>query len=103
MKYLMLFLIKLYWFLIPAHKRNKCLFKESFSTIVFRIAKGKGFWNAIKVFKKRKNMCVPNYEILAGGNFSGICIKDSIKIPYQNLSITVQAEINFYKSCIVKL
>lgn len=97
MKYLILLSIKLYWFVIPAHKRNKCLFKETCSVIVYRNAKEKGFWNAIKVFNKRRNICTPKYVIMIGEEFIGLQLKNLTKITYGDLSITLKEEVDSYK------
>jgi uncharacterized protein len=97
MRYVILFAIKMYWICIPMQRRRKCIFKESCSTIVFRTAREAGFWKAIQIFAKRKNTCKPNYELLIGGNFSGIVLNDSTKIPVEELSEVVQMEIDFYK------
>ncbi|MCC6372969.1 MAG: membrane protein insertion efficiency factor YidD [Bacteroidia bacterium] len=37
MKFVFLNIIKLYWLIVPAHKRRPCVFKESCSKYVFRI------------------------------------------------------------------
>ncbi|MBO8458886.1 MAG: membrane protein insertion efficiency factor YidD [Bacteroidetes bacterium] len=62
MKYLLLFMIRLYW-LIPASKRKKCIFKESCSNYVWRITKEKGLIAGIKAFLFRNKHCCPGFAI----------------------------------------
>lgn len=63
MKYLILFVIRLYWLLIPKGKRKKCIFKKSCSVYVFEIAKNQGFWKGLEAFSFRYNNCRPGLEI----------------------------------------
>lgn len=56
--------IRLYWRIIPVHKRRKCLFKESCSNNVFRIAKEKGFFPACRALNIRLHQCRPGYYII---------------------------------------
>jgi hypothetical protein len=64
MKYLVLFIIKIYQTFIPKRLRGKCLFKESCSNYVYRIAKDEGFVKGIIAFKYRYLNCRPNYYLL---------------------------------------
>lgn len=64
MKFLLLFLIKTYWFLKPEKKRNKCLFKENCSNHVFDITKKLGFIAGFKALIKRVKNCRPGYYII---------------------------------------
>jgi len=66
MKILLLFFIKMYWFLIPAKKRKKCLFKKSCSHFVFDIAKKEGLVKGLKALKYRWKHCRPGYYIING-------------------------------------
>lgn len=63
MKYFFIILIRLYW-LIPSNLRSKCLYKESCSNYVFRIAQTEGFKRGIEAFKYRYKCCRPYYKIL---------------------------------------
>lgn len=57
MKYLIQLVIKFYWILIPKSLRRKCLFPESCSNYVYRIAKEDGGFKAIKAFVGRWKTC----------------------------------------------
>lgn len=64
MKHLLLLPIKVYWKLIPKHKRNRCIFSESCSNHVFRIASTQGFLKGIKALYVRYKSCRPGYQII---------------------------------------
>lgn len=63
---LLLFFIKMYWFLIPANKRKKCLFKKSCSHYVFDITKEDGITKGLKALNFRFKHCRPDYYIING-------------------------------------
>lgn len=64
MKVFIILIIKLYWWIIPASKRKQCLFKESCSKYVYRIAKQQGLLKGINAFKLRYYQCRPNYKVI---------------------------------------
>ena len=64
MRLVALVLIKCYWRLIPASARRSCLFKESCSNYVYRIAKKKGLYAGIKALRYRYMHCRSGYTIL---------------------------------------
>lgn len=62
MKYLVLFLIRLYWF-IPKRFRRTCLFKQTCSHHVFAVTKEKGIMSGLKAFRQRIKQCRPGYSV----------------------------------------
>jgi putative component of membrane protein insertase Oxa1/YidC/SpoIIIJ protein YidD len=60
---LLILLIRIYWKLIPEHKRNICIFNESCSKHVYRIAESQGLIKGIKAFIKRFRQCRPGYRM----------------------------------------
>lgn len=62
MRYLLMFAIRIYW-RIPTKLHNKCLFKETCSHYVYRIAKHQGFKAAFKALKERDELCRPGYVV----------------------------------------
>lgn len=62
MKRLLIGAIKIYWKLVPAERRRKCLFKESCSIYVYKIAKAKGAIAGISALKRRFKQCRPGYK-----------------------------------------
>ena len=67
MKNLLLLCIKCYWYLIPASKRNKCLFKESCSVYVFKTIKKSGVKLGLQALWFRYRNCRSNYIITHTG------------------------------------
>ena len=67
MKYLFLFLIRIYW-LIPKSKRTRCIFKETCSHYIYRVTKQYGFKKGILALKERKIKCKPGYYYLDQNN-----------------------------------
>ena len=63
MKYLLLFIIRIYWKIIPASKRKQCIFRESCSHYVWRITAEEGFISGIKALLFRNKHCCPGYAI----------------------------------------
>jgi uncharacterized protein len=88
MKSLLLLLIKIYWLVIPAKKRRKCIFRISCSRYVYEKCRKEGFISGLKAFKYRFQNCrsgahivenpitgklqiiLPNHEILEEKDFS---------------------------------
>lgn len=62
MRFLLLLAIRIYW-LIPTRLHSKCIFNETCSHYVYRIAKQKGFVEGIKALKERNNLCRPGYIV----------------------------------------
>jgi len=63
MRIMMLFAIRMYWRLIPAHRRRRCLFKKSCSHFVFDKASQEGFCSGLKAFRYRFNTCRPGFQM----------------------------------------
>ncbi len=63
MKYLALLIIKMYWFLIPASKRRKCIFRKSCSKHVYDMILNKGIILGLKAFKFRYLNCRQGVEV----------------------------------------
>ncbi len=82
MKYLLLTIIRLYWFIVPPKRRRKCIFKESCSNYVWRITSANGFNAGINAFLFRNRHCCPGYAIYKyNGHYNlktinGLILKD---------------------------
>ena len=62
LKYLLLLAIRLYW-RIPTKLHQRCIFRETCSHYVYRIASEQGFLAGIKAFKERTELCRSGYVI----------------------------------------
>lgn len=94
MRYLLMFAIRIYW-RIPTKLHNKCLFKDTCSHYVYRIAKHQGFKAALMALKERNELCRPGYVVYKsmgkfylktadGQVFSEECISPNILPPLSN-------------------
>lgn len=92
MKYILLFLIKIYWLIWPAKKRRQCIFKLSCSKFVYSETLSKGLGAGIRALQFRYNNCRHEYQIyknpvtneieiilISGGILSNEEIADYIK------------------------
>lgn len=77
MKHVLLFIIRMYWFIIPANKRKHCLFKESCSDYVFRNTKKLGLIEGLKALKQRVKSCQSGYYMIEIKGKKGIIAKDN--------------------------
>lgn len=62
MRKLLLLAIRFYW-KIPTRLHEKCIFRESCSHYVYRMAKEQGFIVGIRAFLERNDLCRPGYVI----------------------------------------
>ena len=67
MRYILLFLIQIYW-LKPKRKRKKCIFKETCSQYIYRKAKSEGLVGGLLSIRERKQKCRPGYYYLDESN-----------------------------------
>lgn len=63
MKTLLLQLIKLYWGVLPASKRRKCIFRTSCSHYVYQTTKKEGFCKGITALKYRFLNCRSGFHV----------------------------------------
>lgn len=88
MKYLILIFIRIYWIIIPSGKRKSCLYKESCSRYIYRIAKTQGFKPGIKAFWRRWKTCRPGYGYLWNedtGRFD-LVLKEGTILPFEHVA-----------------
>lgn len=61
--YPLLLVIRMYWLLIPANKRRRCIFKESCSKYVYRITVTEGIISGLKALRFRNRHCQGGYAV----------------------------------------
>lgn len=64
MRLILIVIIKLYWLLIPKHRRRRCLFKKSCSIYVYEITKSEGLISGLGALRYRINNCNSHYNIM---------------------------------------
>jgi len=62
MKHLLMLAIRIYW-LIPTKLHQRCIFRETCSRYVYRIASQQGFLAGIKALRERNELCRPGYIV----------------------------------------
>ncbi|MBR1557900.1 MAG: membrane protein insertion efficiency factor YidD [Prevotella sp.] len=62
MKYLLLLAIRIYW-MIPTKLHKRCIFRETCSHYVYRIASQQGFFEGLRALKVRNELCRPGYVV----------------------------------------
>lgn len=67
MKYVLIFIIKMYWRIIPKSKRRRCLFKKSCSHYVYDITVKQGLFDGINALRFRIKNCNSEYHIIDVG------------------------------------
>ena len=83
MKYCLILIIKLYWKIIPASRRNRCLYKESCSNKVYNDTLREGLFKGllslyqrIKNLDARMGMCIDIGHSLRAGTLPEKAIRD---------------------------
>ena len=78
--------IRTYWFLWPAHLRRTCLFKETCSRLVCRIAVEEGDLAAMRAFLTRWRRCRPGYDwFVEDGNVT-LVVADATRVGEQDIA-----------------
>jgi putative component of membrane protein insertase Oxa1/YidC/SpoIIIJ protein YidD len=67
-KWVLLLLVHLYWLAVPPSRRRPCLFKESCSRHVHRVASERGFIDAVAALRRRLRQCRPGYRFVASAD-----------------------------------
>ena len=63
MKFILLSVIKIYWYSVPANKRRKCIFNKSCSNHVYETIIQKGLFYGLKELKFRILNCRNEFDI----------------------------------------
>lgn len=86
MRYFLLVAIHLYWRILPPAKRQSCLFRESCSRHVYRMAKEKGIFEGLKAFNKRVRQCKPGYHVHYQENSVELELRDKTILKQDEIS-----------------
>ncbi|WP_394803540.1 membrane protein insertion efficiency factor YidD [Niabella hibiscisoli] len=83
MRYSLLFAIQLYWLLVPKKSRKRCVFKETCSKYVYRIARQQGLRAGIAALNDRRKKCRPGYYFI---NDNMVRMADCCIVPAEMLN-----------------
>jgi len=97
---LILWVIKLYRRRVPPEKRRRCLFRESCSEHVERVAREYGGWAALKALLARARRCRPGYgfEWSTNNEVWLLVCADGAKIPAARVSKQIVSEYQVLKA-----
>lgn len=94
MRYLLIWAIHLYRRLVPPERRRRCLFRESCSMHIERIAREAGTLAAMLAMVKRLRSCRPGYgfHVLQENNRWELLCKDGSRFPQSDVASHIVAE-----------
>ena len=95
MRWIVLRIIKFYWFSFPETKRRHCLFKETCSVHVHRLIKEKGLTAGFLAFISRVKKCRNGYSIYLNDNEFEMSLADGTTICKDEISPKLLDEISF--------
>lgn len=64
MRFLLLFLVKIYWMLKAKNQEPRCIFRISCSRHVYQMAKTEGLFKGLKAFAYRYQNCRDGYQVI---------------------------------------
>lgn len=87
MRWLLLGMIHLYWWVKPLLKPRTCLFHESCSRHVYRIGREQGLLAGIQSFRLRIAQCRDGFSLSSDTEGNWYCVlADGSQIPIQEMS-----------------
>lgn len=111
MKWFLLGAISLYRRL-PARFKRQCLFRETCSSFVARVARESGFWPGLRALRTRVSQCRPGYLVYFDNEVKGWHVRfkngsvsnsshlaDFVLNPYRDLSLRTWAADGAASSC----
>jgi hypothetical protein len=79
MKLMLLAAIRIYWLLWGEERRRSCVFRESCSHYVYRVAENDGFLAGIRALRARMRACRPGYTVTVSDGSIGVrCVDGSM-------------------------
>jgi putative component of membrane protein insertase Oxa1/YidC/SpoIIIJ protein YidD/endonuclease/exonuclease/phosphatase family metal-dependent hydrolase len=102
MKAILLLLIRMYWRILPEHKRRPCVFKQTCSTYVYHHTVEHGFLKGISALLYRMKKCRPGYKLIANGNSFELRLADGTLISEEQISDSILAPVKDSISIVTK-
>ena len=99
MKWVLIILIRLYWFVVPIRFKRVCLFKESCSNYIYKLTLTDGFLTGFEGLRKRMRQCRGEYHLRTYKNGFEMLLSDGSIINQEEISITlIEPYINSVKN-----
>ena len=93
-KYLLLIAVRAYWLAWPRNLHRPCIYRETCSHHVYRIAKQSGFAAGIRALCNRCRTCRPGYAITTREAVLGLLLRDGSFLPAEFVSEDVIAPLH---------
>ena len=87
MRALLILVIRLYWMVVPVHRRRSCLFKESCSMHVYHRAAASGFIAGLRALWFRYRNCRAGYVWIHIGDHRLLITHAGAAIPAEQIAI----------------
>ena|ERR1035438_857471 len=91
MRIILITIIQLYWRIRPQQRRRSCIFRESCSHHVYRVASHEGLGAGVRALLRRFRVCRAGYTIVPIRTEVGIRLVDGTMITQDEASYTVLA------------
>lgn len=89
MRFVLTSLIRLYWRFWPKQYRRSCIFRESCSCYVYRIASKDGLFHGIRALFQRYRICRPGYSFVSKNTSISIRLVDGTVVSEDEVSPTI--------------
>ena len=89
MTFMILGLIRLYWWIVPERCRRQCLFSETCSKYVYRQTKGYGGRAGIMAFNRRLGACRPGFQLRVRDCAFELVCRDGTIVPQSELGAVI--------------
>lgn len=86
MRFVLLYIIRLYWRYIPVHKRRPCIFKVTCSKFVYQQSLEHGLRKGITALFYRLKSCRPGYQLVSTPSGFELILQNGSRIPETEIS-----------------
>lgn len=83
MKDLLLASIRAYWAFWPRHLKRSCIYRETCSHHVYRVAREFGFPAGLQALLRRVRTCCPGYTVSTNQTELGLILRDGSFLPHK--------------------
>jgi len=81
MRHLIIIAVRVYWLVWPRHLNRGCIYRETCSHHVYRIASESGFAAGLRALRHRFQTCRPGYTASTDASGLGLVLRDGSFLP----------------------
>lgn len=82
MRHLLLAVIRVYWIVWPRHLNRGCIYRETCSHHVYRVARELGFYAGLRALLHRVRTCRPGYTVSTNHEGLGLILRNGSFLPH---------------------